>query len=43
MLQCNDKPIADHFPSEHAHVGSGQQALKEGKIHADYPNGAIPA
>ncbi|WP_237575614.1 hypothetical protein [Mycetohabitans sp. B8] len=33
--------MADHFPSENAQVGSGQQALEEGKIHAYYPNDAI--
>jgi hypothetical protein len=41
VFQCNDEPIAGHLPSENAHAGSGQQALKEGKIHADYPSDAI--
>jgi hypothetical protein len=43
MFQCNDEPIADPLPSDNTHAGSGQQALKERKIHADYPNNAIPA
>ncbi|WP_338910096.1 hypothetical protein [Mycetohabitans endofungorum] len=43
MFQCNNEPMADHFPPDNAHAGSGQQALKERKIHADYPSDAILA
>jgi len=43
MPKCNDEPIADHLPSKNTHTGSGQQASKEGKIHAGSPSDAISA
>ena len=43
MSEFNDEPIADYLPSENAHTGSGQQASKEGKIHAGSPSNAISA